>query len=99
MKTPSCFFSYDNHSIGQVKLSEGAAHIIPNLKPINRGKVVDISQRLGTPKMECPEWLILTPKDQIPVPERLAFPPPEKGKGKFLNKSILLSKNILMHRN
>lgn len=77
----------------QVKLSEGAAHIIPNLKPINRGKVVDISQRLGTPKMECPEWLILTPKDQIPVPERLAFPLPEKGKdGQYIRcRSVDLS--------
>lgn len=53
------------------------------MKPINRGKVVDVSHRLGTPEMACSEWLILVPKEELPVPERLAFPPPERGKGQF----------------
>ena len=44
----------------------------------NRGKVNDVSYRLGTPKMPKPEWLIATPKDKLPQPERLAFPPTSK---------------------
>ncbi|XP_054154293.1 metastasis-associated protein MTA3-like [Oppia nitens] len=51
----------------------------PKTRPIERGKVVDISQRLGTPQMVTPQWLIATPKDQLPQPERLAFIPPPRG--------------------
>jgi hypothetical protein len=31
--------------------------------------------------MITPEWLKATPKDQLPQPERLAFPPPPRGEG------------------
>lgn len=54
---------------------------MPILKPVTRGKVVDVSHKLGTPQQESPEWLIPIPKDELPVPERLAFPPPERDKG------------------
>lgn len=54
---------------------------MPKTKSRERGKVVDISLRLGTPSMPTPEWLIATPKDQLPQPERLAFPPPPRGEG------------------
>ncbi|XP_027194230.2 metastasis-associated protein MTA3-like [Dermatophagoides pteronyssinus] len=47
----------------------------PKLKKIDRGNVCDISHRLGTPKMPKPEWLIALPKDKLPQPKRLAFPP------------------------
>ncbi len=50
-------------------------------KERNRGKIGDISIRLGTPVMVCPEWLIATPKDKLPQPERYAFPCPPKGEG------------------
>ena len=43
----------------------------------------DISHRLGTPKMPKPEWLIALPKDKLPQPERLAFPPTIKSEGKL----------------
>ncbi|RWS30945.1 metastasis-associated protein MTA3-like protein [Leptotrombidium deliense] len=62
---------------------DGVYPSLSKLKSIERGKVVDVSHRLGTPQMPCPEWLIATPKDQIPKPEREAFPPPERGKGWF----------------
>lgn len=45
------------------------------MRPKNRGKVADVSHRLGTPQMPKPEWLIALPKDKLPQPERLAFPP------------------------
>ncbi|XP_053205547.1 metastasis-associated protein MTA1-like [Panonychus citri] len=74
----------------QLKLAEGAVTSIPNFKPINRGKIIDISQRLGTPLMDCPEWLILKPKSQQTGPRRLAFPPPSEtekdGLFFFINK-------------
>lgn len=74
----------------QQKLNGDTSPTLPNLKPVSRGKVVDVSHKLGIAEMECPEWLIATPKDQLPVPERLAFPPPEKGKGMImLNFSIV----------
>ena len=67
--------------LGLQKINEETTPTLPCLKPVNRGKVVDVSHKLGTAEMECPEWLIATPKNQLPVPEHLAFPPPEKGKG------------------
>ena len=45
--------------------------------------MVEISHRLGTPKMPKPEWLIALPKDKLPQPERLAFPPTIKSEGKL----------------
>ena len=51
---------------------------LPKVRSRIRGKVVDVSHRLGTPMMPKPEWLIATPKDQLPQPERLAFPPTPK---------------------
>lgn len=47
----------------------------------NRGSVVAVSHKLGTPEQECPEWLVATAKDQLPQPERLAFTPPARGEG------------------
>lgn len=44
-------------------------------RPRERGTVVDVSHRLGTPNLPRPEWLHPTPREQIPVPVRQAFPP------------------------
>lgn len=54
---------------------------LPKSKPVDRGSVVSVSHRLGTPQMDCPEWLKATPKEDIPQPERLAFTPPQRGEG------------------
>jgi metastasis-associated protein MTA len=73
----------------QTKFANGIPSL-PKLKPIQRGKVVDISHRLGTPAMITPEWLKATPKDQLPQPERLAFPPPPRGEdGQLLLPRII----------
>ncbi|XP_037271980.1 metastasis associated 1-like [Rhipicephalus microplus] len=45
-------------------------------RPRERGAVVDVSHRLGTPNLPRPEWLHPTPREQIPTPVRHAFPPP-----------------------
>lgn len=48
---------------------------LPRMRSKIGGKVVDVSHRLGTPMMPKPEWLIAMPKDKLPQPARLAFPP------------------------
>ncbi|KAI1284942.1 Metastasis-associated protein MTA1 [Halotydeus destructor] len=69
----------------QQKFSNGDVPEKPKIKPVDRGSVVSVSHKLGTPEMPCPEWLKATPKDQIPEPERLAFtPPPRDDDGKFI---------------
>lgn len=61
----------------QTKLTETA--VMPKPKPRERGLVVDVSHRLGTPNIPRPEWLDPTPLDKMPKPERIAFPPPPRG--------------------
>nr|CAD7599713.1 unnamed protein product [Timema genevievae] len=43
-----------------------------------RGSVTLIANRLGQPNLITPEWLILTPKDMMPLPEHVSFPKPPK---------------------
>nr|CAD7259578.1 unnamed protein product [Timema shepardi] len=43
-----------------------------------RGSVTHIANRLGQPNLITPEWLILTPKDMMPLPEHVSFPKPPK---------------------
>ncbi|CAG9859444.1 unnamed protein product [Phyllotreta striolata] len=47
-------------------------------KKKNRGSVTAIATRLGRPGSIVPQWLILTPRDMIPQPDRVAFPKPPK---------------------
>lgn len=69
--------------VGQQKFSDGTTPVLPKCKPVDRGSVVSVSHKLGTPLMECPEWLKTTPKGEIPEPERLAFTPPPRSEGLF----------------
>lgn len=43
-----------------------------------RGSVTAIATRLGNPNTVVPAWLILTDKENLPKPERVAFPKPPK---------------------
>lgn len=56
-------------------LADGTAPPTAPRRPRERGAVVDVSHRLGTPNLPRPEWLHPTPREQIPVPVRQAFPP------------------------
>lgn len=47
-------------------------------KKKNRGSVTAIATRLGRPGPVTAQWLILTPKELLPQPERVAFPKPPK---------------------
>lgn len=60
------------------KLLEGSVPL-PKYKSRDRGKIVDISHRLGTPNLPKPEWLLPTPEGVLPKPVRIAFPPPPRG--------------------
>lgn len=44
----------------------------------NRGSVTKIANRLGNPEPCDTEWLKLTPKDKLPLPDKVAFPKPPK---------------------
>lgn len=43
-----------------------------------RGSVTAIATRLGNVTGPTPQWLILTDKDKLPKPEKVAFPKPPK---------------------
>lgn len=47
-------------------------------KKKDRGSVTLIANRLGNPATTGCEWLKLTPRDQMPKPEKVAFPKPPK---------------------
>jgi metastasis-associated protein MTA len=62
-----------------------ALPVLPKINKVERGKVVTVSTKLGTPEQECPQWLIATPKEDIPQPERLAFTACERAEdGSFI---------------
>lgn len=44
----------------------------------NRGSVTKIANRLGNPEPCESDWLKLTPKDQLPQPDKVAYPKPPK---------------------
>lgn len=48
-------------------------------KKKDRGSVTLIANRLGNPATTGCEWLKLTPRDQMPKPEKVSFPKPPKG--------------------
>ncbi|KAL7729969.1 hypothetical protein ACLKA6_009269 [Drosophila palustris] len=48
------------------------------LKPKDRGSVTKIANRLGAPGSGPHEWLVLTPKDKMPLPVVVSFPKPPK---------------------
>lgn len=44
----------------------------------NRGSVTAIATRLGRPCPITPQWLVLTDKELLPQPDKVAFPKPPK---------------------
>ncbi|GAB6026062.1 hypothetical protein CHUAL_012266 [Chamberlinius hualienensis] len=69
--------------------------IKPTLKPLrsrNRGKVVDVSYKLGNPDHSTPEWLVAMEKSKIPQPEVYAFPAPARGEDGRLLVDFMLNR-------
>lgn len=65
----------------QGKTPEEVKTTLKPLKEKNRGKVVDVSYRLGTQDHSTPEWLVATEKSKLPQPDVFAFPAPARGEG------------------
>lgn len=76
----------------QTRYNKGVTPL-PKLVNRFRCKVNDVSHRLGTPKQPRPDWLIPTPKDKIPKPERLSFPP-TPANGMFILSSSHIFTNV-----
>lgn len=53
------------------------AHLLVYKKK-DRGSVTHIADRLGRPGTVVGDWLILTPKDKMPIPDKVWFPKPPK---------------------
>lgn len=47
-------------------------------KKKDRGSVTHIANRLGNPGSSVGDWLILTPKENMPKPDKVSFPKPPK---------------------
>lgn len=57
--------------------------------PRNRGHVSGVAARLAASRgnplaVRSHEWLLLTPRDRMPVPHHVAFPKPPKAPGTFI---------------
>lgn len=60
------------------KISFSDARNFLKYKKKDRGSVTAIANRLGNPGSTGCEWLKLTPKENMPIPEKVAFPKPPK---------------------
>lgn len=65
----------------------------------NRGKVTHIANRLGNPEPIEGDWLVLTPKDKMPLPEIVAFPKPPKAADGSLMYERIPSKGEIENKN
>lgn len=55
----------------------------------NRGSVTHIADRLGNPEPIEGDWLVLTPKDKMPQPDKVAYPkPPKAADGSLIYERI-----------
>lgn len=61
----------------------------------DRGSVTMIANRLGNPGSTGCEWLKLTPKENMPIPEKVAFPKPPKGPDGSLLYERIPNKNVV----
>lgn len=61
----------------------------------SRGPVAGVALRLaaalGAPPVRAHEWLVLTPRDRMPVPPHVAFPKPPKAPGNIFIYTIISS--------
>lgn len=80
----SPFFPINIQSVKQECSMQMAGKSLLELKQLliynkkERGSVTAIATRLGNPGPVTPAWLILSDKENLPKPERVAFPKPPK---------------------
>ena len=74
-------------AITKVDLTDVKAFL--QYKKKNRGSVTLIANRLGNPGSTGCEWLILTPKENMPKPDKVSFPkPPKAADGSLMYERI-----------
>jgi metastasis-associated protein MTA len=78
------FFAINIQAVKQECAAQMTGKSLSDLKQLliyrkkNRGSVTAIATRLGNPGAVTPQWLILTDKESLPKPEKVAFPKPPK---------------------
>ncbi|XP_018561767.1 metastasis-associated protein MTA3 [Anoplophora glabripennis] len=78
------FFAINIQAVKQECSIQMAGKTLAELKQLrtyrkrNRGSVTAIATRLGRPCAVTPQWLILTDKELLPQPDKVAFPKPPK---------------------
>ncbi|XP_050498334.1 metastasis-associated protein MTA3 isoform X1 [Diabrotica virgifera virgifera] len=78
------FFAINIQAVKQECSIQMEGKSLPELKQLlvyrkkNRGSVTAIATRLGRPSPIVAQWLILTDKNMLPQPDRVAFPKPPK---------------------
>lgn len=78
------FFAINIQAVKQECATQMIGKSLADLKQLlvyrkkNRGSVTAIATRLGDPGSVTPQWLILTDKNSLPKPEKVAFPKPPK---------------------
>ncbi|XP_017781721.1 PREDICTED: metastasis-associated protein MTA3 isoform X2 [Nicrophorus vespilloides] len=78
------FFAINIQAVKQECGLQMTGKSVPELKQLliyrkkNRGSVTMIANRLGNPGGPTPQWLILTDKELLPKPEKVAYPKPPK---------------------
>ncbi|XP_065166932.1 metastasis-associated protein MTA3 isoform X2 [Atheta coriaria] len=78
------FFAINIQAVKQECSAQMTGKTIAELKQLlvykkkQRGSVTQIANRLGTPVGPTAQWLILTKKEDLPKPEKVAYPKPPK---------------------
>lgn len=74
---------------GIVGKSQTDIHKLLVYRKKNRGSVTHIADRLGNPEPIEGDWLVLTPKDKMPLPDKVSFPkPPKAADGSLIYERI-----------
>lgn len=69
--------------------SESRVRSLNTFRPKERGNMEAVVKKLGQTDIAIQEWLILTPKDQIPKPEKEFFPrPPKRPDGSYIYERV-----------
>lgn len=80
------------------KLSADAIRKLNKFSKKSRSDVDTLVKKLGIEDFSVQDWLVLTPKDKIPKPEKEFFPRPPKRAGNGMDqkaKMVLLNDNLL----
>ena len=65
------------------KSFEDFAYLVKCRTGRRRGRVSQVSMRLGQKISACPAWMLPTDKSLLPIQPHIAFPKPPKGPGWF----------------